>query len=342
MTTSLAHAASPASTSIPSAFTVYDNGFYNILGSAPKLEVILENNDLPFAHEASVYVPTTDELFVSSNMFTDPVTNETTIKISKVNVTANPVTAEILNSTIPMPNGGVNHDGGILWTNQGTMNTTGGLWQMSAQSPNKAEFIVGGFYGRQFNSLNDVVVAGDGSFWFTDPIYGWLQGIRPKPKLPAQVYRYDPVTKAVRVIADGLARPNGISFSPDEKTVYISDTAETIGDGTTDVLKPATIYAFDVSTINGQPFLTNRRVFAMPSDGIPDGLKVDQYGNVYAGCGDGVNVWSSGGILLGKILVNGGSSNFSFGKKGQLYILNEHKLYRAQLNSTLRSTLWNN
>lgn len=101
-------------------------------------------------------------------------------------------------------------------------------------------------------------------------------------------------------------------------------------------------YAFDFSTINGQPFLTNRRVFAMPGDGIPDGLKVDQYGNVYAGCGDGVYVWSSGGVLLGKILIKGGTSNFSFGKKGQLYILNENKVYRAQLNSTLRSTLWKN
>ncbi|KAJ5634549.1 hypothetical protein N7528_002391 [Penicillium herquei] len=342
MTTTLSSAAFPANTSISSAFSVYDNAFYNILGSAPKLEVILENDAFPFAHEASVYVPTTDQLFMSSNLYTDPVTNQSTIKISKVNVTAHPVTAEIVNSTIPLPNGGVNHNGGILWTGQGTMNRTGGLWQMSAEEPNDAEFIVGGFYGRQFNSLNDVTVASDGSFWFTDPIYGWRQGIRPEPKLPNQVYCYDPKTKAVRVVADGFGRPNGISFSPDEKTVYITDTAETNGDGSTDLLKPATIYAFDVSTINGQPFLTNRRVFAMPSDGIPDGLKVDQFGNVYAGCADGVNVWSSGGVLLGKILVESGTSNFSFGKNGQMYILNEHRIYRAQLNSTLRSTLFKN
>ncbi|KAJ5717854.1 hypothetical protein N7488_003500 [Penicillium malachiteum] len=342
MTTTLSSAAFLTNTSISSAFSVYDNAFYNILGSAPKLEVILENDAFPFAHEASVYVPTTDQLFMSSNLYTDPVTNQSTIKISKVNVTAHPVTAEIVNSTIPLPNGGVNHNGGILWTGQGTMNKTGGLWQMSAEEPNDAEFIVGGFYSRQFNSLNDVTVASDGSFWFTDPIYGWRQGIRPEPKLPNQVYRYDPKTEAVRVVADGFGRPNGISFSPDEKTVYITDTAETNGDGSTDLLKAATIYAFDVSTINGQPFLTNRHVFAMPSDGIPDGLKVDQFGNVYAGCADGVNVWSSGGVLLGKILVESGTSNFSFGKNGQMYILNEYKIYRAQLNSTLRSTLFKN
>lgn len=241
MSTSISSAAASATSTIPAAFSVYDNAFYNILGSAPKLDVILENNDFPFAHEASVYVPTTDELFVSSNMFTDPVTNETTIKISKVNVTAHPVTSEIINSTIPLPNGGVNHNGGILWTGQGTMNTTGGLWQMSAEAPYETEFLVGGFYGRQFNSLNDVAVSSDGSFWFTDPIYGWRQGVRPKPKLPNQVYRYDPATKAVRVVADGLGRPNGISFAPDEKTVYITDTAETNGDGSTDLLKAATM-----------------------------------------------------------------------------------------------------
>ena len=85
--------------------------------------------------------------------------------------------------------------------------------------------------------------------------------------------------------------------------------------------------------------MTNRRVFAMATDGIPDGIKVDQNGNVYAGCGDGVNVWSSGGVLLGKILVKGGSSNFSFGRNGAMFILNENKLYRAQLSRQVHGTL---
>ncbi|KAJ5595177.1 uncharacterized protein N7459_001385 [Penicillium hispanicum] len=329
-------------TSIPSAFSVYDHSFLHILGSVPKLEVLLENNAFPFAHEASVYIPSSDELFMSSNIFTDPVTNKSTVQISKVSVDAHPVTSEIINSTVPMANGGVNNGDGILWTGQGTLSETGGLFQMSAKAPYKSTFLVGGFYGRQFNSLNDVVVHSDGSFWFTDPIYGWRQGIRPKPRLPNQVYRYDPATKDLRVVADGLGRPNGISFSPDEKTVYITDTAETDGDGSKDQLKPATIYAFDVKTLNGQPFLMNRRVFAMPGDGIPDGLKVDTNGNVYAGCGDGVNVWSAGGVLLGKILIKDGTSNFSFGRHGQMFILNENKLYRAQLNHTVHGTLFKN
>lgn len=242
MTASITPSAAQASASaIPSAFSVYDNKFYDILGPSPKLELLLENNAFPFAHEASVYIPSTESLFVSSNIITDPVTKKETIKVSKVNVGANPVTAEIINSTIPMANGGVNNGDGILWCGQGTFNRTAGLYQMSAQPPYESELVIGNFYGREFNSINDVVVHSDGSYWFTDPIYAWRQGFRPKPKLPNQVYRYDPATNNVRVMADGFGRPNGITFSPDEKTVYISDTAETNGDGSEDLLKPATM-----------------------------------------------------------------------------------------------------
>ncbi|KAJ6135201.1 hypothetical protein N7512_000361 [Penicillium capsulatum] len=77
----------------------------------------------------------------------------------------------------------------------------------------------------------------------------------------------------------------------------------------------------------------------MASDGIPDGIKVDQKGNMYAGCGDGVNVWFAGGVLLGKILTKGGNSNFSFGRNGVMLILNENKLYRAQLSRGVHGTL---
>lgn len=98
-------------------------------------------------------------------------------------------------------------------------------------------------------------------------------------------------------------------------------------------------YAFDVTSLHGQPFLTNRRLFAMPGVGIPDGIKVDKSGNVYAGCGDGINVWSPGDVLLGKILVKDGVSNFSFGLDGQMFILNEHKLYSAGLDRKVQGTL---
>lgn len=90
-------------------------------------------------------------------------------------------------------------------------------------------------------------------------------------------------------------------------------------------------YAFDVKTYSGQPFLINRRLFAMADVGIPDGIKCDVHGNVYSGCGDGVSIWSPGGVLLAKILVEGGVANFCFGRNGQLFLLNETRLWRAQI-----------
>lgn len=116
-----------ASTAL-SGFKVYGDSFHDILGSAPKLEMILEDNSFPFAPEAGVYIPSPESLFMSSNLFTDPATGEKTIKITKASVSEHPATAEIIHSTIPLPNGGVNNGDVILWTGQGTMNETGGLF----------------------------------------------------------------------------------------------------------------------------------------------------------------------------------------------------------------------
>lgn len=111
----------------------------------------------------------------------------------------------------------------------------------------EAELLVSSFHGRPFNSPNDVVVHSDGSIWFTDPIYGWEQGIRPRPRLPNQVYRFDPATRGIRAMADGFGRPNGICFSPDEKIVYITDTDWIHGDGSTDEMRASHMYVLHSS-----------------------------------------------------------------------------------------------
>ena len=77
----------------------------------------------------------------------------------------------------------------------------------------------------------------------------------------------------------------------------------------------------------------------MADVGIPDGIKCDLAGNVYSGCGDGVNIWSWGGVLLGKILVEGGVANFCFGRNGQMFLLNEHRLWRADLETSIKGAL---
>lgn len=103
--------------------------------------------------------------------------------------------------------------------------------------------------------------------------------------------------------------------------------------------RPASIYAYDVVEYSGAPFLTNKRLFAFAVHGVPDGIKCDVYGNVYAGCSDGVEVWSPAGTLIGTIVIPGGVANFCFGKEGEMFICNEQKVWRVQLARETKGAL---
>jgi gluconolactonase len=226
-----------ASSQIP--FEVYAEGCDAIFGISPTLELLHENHEYPFAHEAGVYIVEDNTLFVTSNQFDDPKTGQRCIRINRVRIpvdrTAKSVVCEEVDACgVPMANGGVNYSNGILFCAQGTLTEPGGLVWMDSKPPYRCSSLLSSFHGREFNSVNDVVIHTDGSIWFTDPIYGFEQGIRPKPRLPSQVYRFDPATGSIRAMADGFQRPNGICFSPDEKLVYITDTDWIHGDGTTD------------------------------------------------------------------------------------------------------------
>ncbi|KKK19345.1 hypothetical protein AOCH_002416 [Aspergillus ochraceoroseus] len=314
-----------------SPFVIHNDQFRAILGEAPTLELLAENSAYPFAHEAGIFIPSSNTLFITSNLLQNE-TGTPKIQITKVK-------CEEISSPIPMANGGVNYKDGIIVCAQGSMDTPGGIYYMSPTPPYATSILTKDFHGRPFNSVNDVVVHSDGSIWFTDPIYGFEQGYRPRPRLPSQVYRFNPATGDIRAVADGFGRPNGICFSPDEKTVYVTDTDWIHGDGTTDDSRVSSIYAFDVAYYHGQPFVTNRRLFAMADSGVPDGIKCDLAGNVYSGCGDGVHVWSPGGELLGRILIEGGVANFCFGVDGEMFLLNEHRLWKVKLTGDVKGAL---
>ena len=134
------------------------------------------------------------------------------------------------------------------------------------------------------------------------------------------------------MVANDLVRPNGLASNPNSSILYVSDTGYITGK--VDAALPRTIYAYDVSDPQ-QTFLQNRRVFAYCDTGIPDGLKVDNANNVWAGCGDGLNVWNAKGQLIGKILIKGGVSNFVFTaspKISLIVILNEYRILSTALN----------
>ncbi|KAB8257579.1 hypothetical protein BDV32DRAFT_140268 [Aspergillus pseudonomiae] len=310
------------------AFQVHDKRFHSILGQSPSLELLAENESYPFAHEAGVFIASTNHLFITSSRITD-ARGEQSVRITRVHLNETPVKCEEIPTSIPLANGGLNYgDDG-----------SSGLYLMSTEPPYTSKLLKADFYGRPFSSVNDVVVHSDGSIWLTDPTYGFEQGYRPTPSLPSQVYRWNPVSGNIRAMADGFGKPNGICFSPDEKTVYVTDTHWLHGNGSTDDQRVSSIYAFNVSTYHGEPFLTNQRLFAMADKGIPDGIKCDLDGNVYSGCGDGINVWSPGGVLLGRILIDGGVANFCFGKGGEMFALNEHRLWRVQLGGNVKGAL---
>jgi gluconolactonase len=179
--------------------------------------------------------------------------------------------------------------------------------------------------GKRFNSPNDVVVKSDGSIWFTDPPYGIIsdyEGKRSASEIGAcHVYRLDPESGAVEIVADDFDKPNGIAFSPDESLLYIADTGRSHrSDGARH------IRAFDVR--DGRK-LANSRVFAEIDPGMADGFRCDTAGNVWTSAGDGVHCYSPAGELLGKVLVPEVVSNVTFGgpKRNRLFITATTSLY---------------
>jgi len=224
------------------SFRTYCPRFETLLGSDPKLELLLEKK-YPFAHEAGVFFDNENVLFVTSNRLIENYGNQR-VQISRVQIgeTAGTTTCEAITcNNIAMANGGVNHQGGILFCAQGSYTSPSGLYQTSRAHPYSAELLISDFYGRPFNSVNDVVVHSDRSIWFTDPAYGYEQGYRPQPRLPSQVYRFQVPDRSIRAMADGFGHPNGICFSPDENVVYITDTDWISGNGTTDDTKASSM-----------------------------------------------------------------------------------------------------
>ena len=194
--------------------------------------------------------------------------------------------------------------------------------------------LVGEYQGKRFNSPNDVVVARDGSIWFTDPPYGLIQpheGYGGTQEQPGQeVYRFDPATGELRVVVSGMVCPNGLAFSPDESVLYVGDTA---GTHTGEKYWPEPhhhIMAYDL--VNGEAI--NARLFAEVSPGFPDGFRVDIHGNIWTSSASGVQIYAPDAARLGEISVPEVIGNLVFGgPQGMtLFIAASSSLYRFEVN----------
>jgi gluconolactonase len=176
------------------------------------------------------------------------------------------------------------------------------------------EPIVTHYQGKRINSPNDVVVAPDGSVWFTDPTFGIImpsQGALAEPELDHRsVYRFDPKSEDLKRMAD-FEEPNGLAFTGEGATLYVSDTSLSLGEVSGH--KAGTkheIIAFDV---DAGGMLSNRRFFCHTDHGYPDGFAVDVRGWVWTSAADGIHVWSADRRKLGFVPTPTVASNCTFG-----------------------------
>jgi gluconolactonase len=182
--------------------------------------------------------------------------------------------------------------------------------------------------GKPFGRPNDLVVGKNGGIYFTDPGPNATPGQPPPtPPLPPAVYYLPPGGKSIR-IAEGIARPNGILLSADEKTLYVNDTAGEY------------LLAFDVKP---DGTIGNRRNFAKyptvnktPAGAFlsgADGLAIDNAGRVYVVSIGGVHVLSSKGDLLGTIPLSLQGQNLAFAgpDKKTLYIVGRGSAFKVRL-----------
>ncbi|HUQ51211.1 MAG TPA: SMP-30/gluconolactonase/LRE family protein [Gammaproteobacteria bacterium] len=182
------------------------------------------------------------------------------------------------------------------------------------------------FEGKRLNSPNDLVVARDGTVYFTDPSFG-LEGTDKSPLRELDfngVYRIKP-NGQLDVLARDLERPNGLVLSPDEKILYVANSG---GGAVTGWL------AYDLSS-NG---LANQRVLldvtGVQGEGGADGMKVDSAGNVYATGPGGVWVIAPDGTHLGTIRPPEALTNVGWGDDGHtLFITGRTALYRIRLTA---------
>ena len=155
------------------------------------------------------------------------------------------------------------------------------------------------YHGRRLNRPNDVVVKSDGSIYFTDPGLGRIESELDF----CGVYRISPDRGSIHLLVRDFLQPNGITFSPDERLLYINDSQR------------GHIRAFDVEP-NGLLALASDRVFATLRDsriGVADGMKVDVEGNVYCTGPGGIWIFDKSATHLGTIATGAQTTNVAWG-----------------------------
>ncbi len=218
-----------------------------------------------------------------------------------------------------------NNCNGNTVDNQGRMVTCEHLTRRVTRTEHDGSItvIADSYQGKLLNSPNDVVVRRDGAIWFTDPDYGIMTDYEGDRAVSGQdgchVYCVDTQGVITRVI-DHMDHPNGLAFSPDEKTLYVADTGA-----------PKNMRKFAVTGTK----LTDQGVFATCTNGLFDGFRVDLAGRIWTSAGDGVHCYDPDGTLIGKVRIPEMVANVCFGgpKRNRLFIVARQSLYSVFLTA---------
>ncbi len=186
-----------------------------------------------------------------------------------------------------------------------------GLRRIEREHDGEVTCVVDRWQGCRLNSPNDLVVASDGSIWFTDPPYGIVQAHEGHPGEREyganHVFRLDRSSGVLTPVVTDVEEPNGLAFSPDESLLYVSDTSAALR---TDGTGNHHIRVYDVladgSCVGG-------RLFAEIAEGLSDGFRVDEAGRVWTSAGHSVQVFDPDGSLLLTIPVPETVGNLCFG-----------------------------
>ncbi len=192
--------------------------------------------------------------------------------------------------------------------------------------------IADSYHGKRLNSPNDVVVKSDGTIWFTDPDYGIMSDYEGHKAESEQggcyVYRVDPASGDITVVADDFSKPNGLAFSPDEDILYIADSGRSH-----DPDLPTHIRAFKVGA-DGK--LSDDGVFCETGNGLPDGFRLDTGGNLWTSAGPSVEVYAPSGDMLGRLNFPHAVANLVFGgpKRNRLFVCCTNAVYSVYVSAT--------
>jgi gluconolactonase len=194
---------------------------------------------------------------------------------------------------------------------------------MRLEKDGKRTILADRYEGKRLNSPNDLVYKSDGALYFSDPPYGLRKlADDPKKELPfSGVYRW--ANGKLTLVNKDFGAPNGLAFSPDEKYLYIDDSAS------------KTYWRFDVQPDGS---LTNKKLLIDMSSskeaGVPDGMKIDRNGNIYGAGPGGVWVLTPEGKHLGTIRPPENPANLAWGDADAktLYFTAVTGLYRLKVN----------